>query len=102
MRRMWRFILESFIRYTYITYRSKRVRPRRFIPPCWTWAELSSAFFFARSLFTKSPDAARLALHGLARAHPRRAAPVALVAGHEVARGAFSLFSPLDFRANVS
>jgi len=42
---MWRFILESFIWRTYITYRSKRVRPRRFIPPCWTWAELSSAFF---------------------------------------------------------
>jgi len=87
---------------TYITNRSKRVRPQRFIPPCWTWAELSSAFFLRGRFFAKSPDAARLALHGLARPLPRRAEAFAFVANHESARIAFSLFSPLDFRANVS
>jgi len=79
MRRIWRFFLECYIRYTYITYRSKRVRSQRFIPPCWTWAELSSAFFLPW-WFPQSSDAARLALHGLARLCPRRTEAFALVA----------------------
>ncbi len=101
MRRMWRFFLECCMWCTYITYRSKRVRSQRFIPPCWTWAELSSAFFLPW-WFSKSSDAARLALYGLARRHPRRAGAFAPVANHEIAFGAFSLFSLLNSRANVS
>jgi len=58
MRRKRQFILECDIRYTYIINRSKRVRSQRFIPPCWTWAELSSAFFLPIDYPIRS-DAAR-------------------------------------------
>ena len=51
MRRSLDFYLECVIAYTYITNRSKRVRSQRFIPPCWTWAELSSAFFLPLGVF---------------------------------------------------